>query len=327
MIDVQALFQQVAVLVLMIIPGVLLFKCKLSNDGLGKGLSNVILYAAQPALIIAGFVSVDFNTEVLGRMGMVFILALIAQLLFFLVGFLVFRPAPEKKRQVLIFSTVFTNAGYMGIPLLCALFEDIYPEVAIYASVYVTAFNLLVWSLGAYLYTGEKKYISVRKMIVNPATISTFVGFGIFLLSVIPAVRDAIIVPFVRTPGILLSLINGLKGLVAPLAMLLIGLRLAEVDFKAAFRDKYLYINMILTLFITPLLVFGIMKLLAVCHIYNDSLTTSVLLISAAAPAATATSMFAEKYDGDAKYASIIVSVSSVLCVVTMPIVCMLSNI
>lgn len=326
MIDIKALFEQVAVLVLLMVPGVLLSKCRLSTEGLGKGLSNIILYAAQPALIIAGFVSVDFDTAVLKRMGMVFVLALVAQMLFFLVGFLIFRRAEEKKRQVLIFSTVFTNAGYMGIPLLCALFEDVYPEVAIYASVYVTAFNILVWSLGAFLYTGEKRYISVRKMILNPATISTFIGLLIFILSAIPACRDAVIIPYIRTPGIVLSLMNGLKGLVAPLAMLLIGLRLAEVDFRTAFRDKYLYINMFLTLFITPALVFGIMKLLSLFRLYDDSLTTSVLLISAAAPAATATSMFAEKFDGDAKYASVIVSVSSVLCVVSMPLVSLLGN-
>lgn len=326
MIDIQSLFEQVAVLVLMILPGFLLSKFHLSTDGLGKGLSNIILYAAQPALIIAGFVSVDFDMAILKRMGAVFLLAILAQLLFFLLASLVFHKAETRKKQVLIFSTVFTNAGYMGIPLLCALFEDVYPEVAIYASVYVTAFNVLVWSLGAYLYTGEKKYISVKKMILNPATISTLVGLAIFLLTLFPAIRDSFIIPVVREDGIVNSLMQGLKGLVAPLAMLLIGLRLSEVDWKNAFKDKYLYINMLLSLFLTPLAIFGILKLLEVCHIYQDALTTSVLLISAAAPAATATSMFAEKFDGDSPYASVIVSLSSILCVISMPIVCFICN-
>ena len=269
----------------------------------------------------------DFNTDVLLRMLAVFLLSLTVQLMFFGVAKLFFRKAPQKMRQVLIFSTVFTNAGYMGIPLLCALFEKQFPEVAIYASVYVTAFNVLVWSLGAYLYTEDKQYISVKKMVLNPATLSTLVGLAIFLLSAIPSVRDAVILPYIRSEGIVSSLISGLKGLVAPLAMFLIGLRLREIDLRRAFADKYLYINIFVSLFLTPALAFGLVKLISLVGIYSDDLVTSVILISAAAPAATATGMFAEKYDGDARYASLIVSVTSVLCVVSMPIVSLLTTI
>ncbi len=325
MINATILFEQVAVLVLIMIPGFLLAKGKLVSDGFGKSLSNVILYAAQPALIIAGFVSVDFNTAVLLRMCAVFLLAILAHLLFYALALLFFRKAPEKKRSVLIFSTVFTNAGYMGIPLLEALFIDTVPEIAIYGSVYVTAFNIFVWSLGAYLYTSDKSYISPKKMIVNPATISTFIGLAIFLLSAVPAVRDAVIIPYIRDEGIVNSLMSGMKALVAPLAMLLIGFRFAELDFKRLWRDKHLYLNLLLTLFLAPALVWAILKLVSLSGLYNDPLVTAVLLMSAAAPAATATGMFAEKFDGDAPYASLVVSLSSVLCVVSMPIVSLLT--
>ncbi len=325
MIDATILFEQVAVLVLIMVPGFLLAKFRLVTDGFGKSLSNVILYAAQPALIIMGFVSVDFNTAVVFRMCAVFLLAIVAHLLFYGLATLVFAKAPAKRRSVLIFSTVFTNAGYMGIPLLEALFGSTVPEIAIYGSVYVTAFNVFVWSLGAYLYTFDKSYISVKKMILNPATISTFVGLAIFLLSAIPSVRDAVIIPYIRNDGIASSLLSGMKALVAPLAMLLIGFRFAELNFKSIWKDKYLYINIILTLFITPAIIWAMLKLLAVTGIYDDSLVLAVLLMSAAAPAATATGMFAEKFDGDAPYASLIVSVTSLLCIVSMPILSLLT--
>jgi len=329
MIDAVKLFEQVAVLVLIMIPGFLLGKFKLVGDGFGKWISNVILYAAQPALIIMGFVSVDFGTEVLLRMGAVFVLAIVAHLLFFGVALLFFRKAPAKRRSVLLFSTVFTNAGYMGIPLLESLFLDTHPEIAIYGSVYVTAFNIFVWSLGSYLYTGDKKYISVKKMIVNPATLSTFVGLAIFFLSAIPAVRNSLIIPYIRgeVSSVFPSFMNSMKALVAPLAMLLIGFRFVDLKFKSVFKDKYLYINLFVTLFLTPALIWAIVKLLAVTHIYDDELVMSVLLLSAAAPAATATSMFAEKYDGDSPYASLIVSVTSVFCIISMPIVALLTMI
>ena len=237
MIDTGILFSQVAVLVLIMVPGYLVAKYKLVGDGFGKSLSNIILYVAQPALIIAGFVSIDFDLTVLGRMGILFLLAMLVHLMFFGISSLVFKNAPTRKKSVLVFSTVFTNAGYMGIPLLEALFSNTVPEIAIYGSVYVTAFNIYVWSLGAYLYTADKKYISVKKMIVNPATISTFIGLAIFFLSAIPQVRDAIVVPYIRSEGIVPALIASLKSLVAPLAMLLIGFRFAEIKLKSVFKD------------------------------------------------------------------------------------------
>lgn len=325
MIDPLLLLVQVAILVLMIVPGFILARVKLLPAGTGKALSNIILYAAQVALIISGFCSVDPTKEILLRMLAVFLLAILSHILFFFIGWLCFRRAEKAKKKVLIFSTVFTNAGYMGIPLLVALFGDTHPEVAIYGSVYVTAFNLYLWSLGAFLYTDDKKYISPRKMLINPATIATFVGLFIFALAAIPAVNTHFIVPIIREPkGIVFPLLNNLKGLVAPLSMILIGLRLTELKLGRALKDKYLYLNLFVSLFVVPAAVFLLVKLLSVTGIYHDELAASVLMISAAAPAATATSMFAEKFDGDSVYAGLIVSITSILCVVTMPLVCLL---
>lgn len=325
MIDPIILFRQVAVLVLLMIPGVLLSKFNLIGEGFGKALSNVILYAAQPALIIMGFVAVDFNAEVVLRMIAVFVFALVAHLLFYGISLLTYRHAPEKRKNVLVFATIFTNAGYMGIPLLEALFGKTFPEIAIYGSVYVTAFNIYLWTLGAYLYTKDRKYISAKKMIINPATISTFIGLIIFALSAIPAARDAVVIPYLRNEGVINSVMVSLKSLVAPLSMLLIGFRLKDINIKAAFKEKYVYISIFVTLFLTPAVLFGIMKLLSLVNVYNDPLTLSVLLISASAPAATATCMFSEKFDGDSAYAGLIVSLTSVLCIFSMPIVSMLT--
>ena len=327
MIDPLLLLIQVAILVLMIIPGFLLAKAKLMPEGAGKAISNLVLYAAQVALIIAGFCSVDPTKKILLRMLAVFLLAVVSHFLFYMIGRLCFRSAEIAKRKVLIFSTVFTNAGYMGIPLLIALFGAEHLEVAVYGSAYATASNLFVWSLGAFLYTDDKKYISVKKMIINPATLATFVGLVIFALAAIPAINEHLIVPIVRNPnGIVTPLLNNLKGLVAPLSMFIIGLKLTELKIGKAFRDKYLYINILISLFIVPIATFALLKLISVLGIYHDELTASVLMISAAAPAATSTSMFAEKFDGDSVYAGLIVSITSILCVVTMPLVCALTQ-
>ncbi len=326
MIDISLLIPNVLMLVLLIVPGFLLSKFHLVGEGFGKGLSNLVFYIAQPALFIAGYVAVDATREIVIRMIAIFVLACLFHLFFFAIGSLVFKKAPEGKKQVLVFSTVFTNAGYMGIPLLEALFSETYPEIAIYGSVYVFAFNAVAWSLGAYIYTKDKSYISPKKIFLNPATISCAVGILFFVFSAFPSLRDAVVVPLFRTPGsIVYSLMNTLKALVAPISMMVIGLRMAELKLKETVKDTRLYINFVLSLLLLPIAVFGILKLISLIGVYHDPLTASVLVMSAAAPAAAITCMFAEKFEGDAVYASVIVSLTSVLCVVSMPLVCSLT--
>jgi predicted permease len=326
MIDITILFIQVAVLVLMIIPGFLLAKFRLSNELLGKGVSNIILYAAQPALIISGYAYTPYNPDILQRMLAVLFFSILVHTVFTLVAFLVYHKAPAGKKQPLMFATVFTNAGYMGIPLLKAIFGA---EVAIYGSIYVFVFNVFVWSVGAYLYTGDRKYISAKKMILNPATVSAIVGLVFFVLSAFganPFLLDLSSLPIADSAvTVFRNLINGMEQLVAPLAMLIIGLRLAEVDFSRVFCDKWLYLYLVVGMLLTPALIWGISRLIGLVGIYYDAQITNIILLSTAAPAATATSMFAEKFDGDAAYAGVLVSVSSLLCLATMPLVSLLS--
>lgn len=323
MIDISILFSKVALLLLMIVPGFLLAKGKLAPDSLGKGISNLILYAAQPALIIKGYIR-EFDMEVFRRALLILLFSLITHLLFTAVAVTVYRKGrPEAQLRVLRYATVFTNAGYMGIPLICAIFNA---EYAIYASIYVMVFNIFCWSLGCFLYTKDKTYMSPRKMFLNPASISTYVGLLLFftplnrLLAPLPAVYTFSDV----LKSIPYDLIDGLQALVAPLAMILIGLRLAELDWKRAFKDSYLYIYLFVRMLFSPALVWAITKLLMFIPLFNDPVVMTVVLLSAATPAATATSMFAEKFDSDSVYAGKLVSISTLVSLATMPLVALL---
>lgn len=326
MIDIPTLFSQIAVMALMIIPGVVLVKARLAPEGLGKGLANIVLYITQPVMIVAGFLSTDPTKEILLRMLAVFVFSIVVHILFFGIGRLFFNRAPSGRREVLIFATTFSNAGFFGIPLLVALFGESFPEVAIYASIYVATFNIYVWSLGAYIFTHDKSYISPKKMLLNPSMVATYIGLFFFALSAIASVRDAFIIPFFRVDtSILYDVIQFLQGTVAPLAMFVVGLQLAKVELRHAFTEKALYAYLGISLFLIPLVTFALTSLTSLLGIYSDPLAESVLLLSAATPAATATSMFAELHDGDTRFSGLVVSVSSVLCIVSMPIVSLLS--
>ena len=311
MIDIATLFNSVLLLLLMVIPGILMSKFGLSNKLFGKGISNLILYVTQPALIIHAYVR-DFDKEVFIRAAIVLIFAIVVHLLFTFIAFMLYKKFPDDIKRVLRFATIFTNAGYMGIPLITSILND---EAAIYASIYVIVFNVFAWTVGCYIYTDNGKYISLKKALLNPATISTLIGLTIFVLPINGYV-----------PAVLSNLLVSMKDMVAPLSMLLIGLQLANIDLKGIFKDVAMYKYLVLRMLLIPTAVWGILKITSLCG-YSDPTVMTVVLICSATPAAAATSMFAEIFDGNATYSSKIVSVSTILSLITMPIVALLLNI
>ncbi len=299
----------VGMFLLFMVPGVILKKTKLVSDRFAKDTSNMILYIAQPILIFLSCFR-TFDADVAKRAGLVFILAMAAHIIFFLISLLFFHHAPPHRQSVLRFSIVFSNAGFMGIPLIEATFGN---EAVIYASIYVMAFQLFLWTLGCYLYTGDKKYFSVKKVFLNPSTIATVLGLVVFFTSF----SDVI-----GSNNIVYETLDKIKGVVAPLSMFVIGFRLADLfkDLKKVFNYRF-PICIALRLLLCPFVMFLILFLLTKVGICTDEISTAVVLISSATPIASATSMLAEKFDGDALYAGTLVSVSTILSVLTIPLI------
>ena len=329
----------VAILFVMMIPGIILKKCRLASDGLGKGISNLVLYIAQPALILYAYLSFEGKFADIWLDGvLVLAFSVIAHCIFSGVALLTFRRAPDSAKRMLRFATVFSNAAFMGIPLIQAIFNT-RPEVTIYASIYNITFNMFLWTLGVYFctsgrdrdnngsddWTDEKKkrrksVLSFVKVLVHPVTLASVIGIVLLATGVNNATLASIKLDIIST------CLEMLKNLVAPLSMTVLGLRIAEVKWRGMLRDKYMYLFLALRHILLPLAVVAVMKLCAVIGvpISYDVLTVTVIL--AAAPAASSATMFAEKYDCDASYVSRIVAISTVLCIGTMPLIVMLAN-
>lgn len=314
----------VALLFIMMVPGILLKKCNLSTDGIGKGLSNLVLYIAQPALIFLAYVR-DYDESIMRGSIVVLALSVVAHAIFCAVALPVFKNAPNGKDRMLKFATIFSNAAFMGIPLIAAVLEESCPGATLYASIYNITFNLFLWSLGVYICTNEKDAnknniddhiearksgASITKALVHPVTIAAAIGLIFFILPINSYV-----------PELAVESLTMLKGLVAPLSMVVIGLRLADMDFKGVFRDKYMYIFLALRHLVLPLLVVGVIKLLGLVGLTIDDTVAMVVVIMASAPAATSATMFAEKYDCDAAYVSRLVTISTLLSIATMPLI------
>ena len=324
---VTKLIYNVGLLFIMMLPGIILKKCKLSTDGLGKGISNLVLYIAQPVLIFLAYVR-PYDSEVLINSLWVLLFSIIGQAIFAVVSHFVYMKAPDSARRMLRFATIFSNAAFMGIPLISAVLGD---DATIYASVYNISFNGFLWTLGVNIcvkdrdvdgddiadgeHLKKKSGASITKAMLHPTMIAAALGLVFFFLPI-----DTYI------PDIITESLTMLKNLVAPLSMVVIGMRLADLDLRGFFKDKYLYIFLVLRHLALPALVFFVMRAVAL-FVTSDNTVMMSVLIMASAPAATSGTMFAEMYDCDAAYVSKLVAVSTILSLATMPLVSLLMNI
>lgn len=324
MVKVSLLFISVLTLFCYMIPGFILRKTKLADNGFAKTLSVLTLYVAQVSMIIHGFL-VEFNLKVLKGIALVFIFGLIAHIVFYFLAKNLFKKAPERLRKVLRFGVIFSNAGYMGIPVISDVFGS---EYVIYATVYIVWFNVFAYSLGRLIYTDDKKYISVKKIFINPAVIPIMIGLVMFLTGGGSWVQQTLNQSgFVaEAVNLFYNILTVLKNMVAPASMMIIGIKLADINFKGVFRDKYLYPFIAIRLLIFPAVTWAIMR---ICLIFGliDGTAMAIVLILSSTPAAALTTMFAELYDCDAVYAGKLVAITTVLSVATMPIVALLLQI
>ena len=281
----------------------------------------MILYVAQVALIFHGFI-IEFDATVFKGICQVFLLALITHIVFYLLSRQFFRKAPDKLRGVLQFGIIFSNAGYMGIPVVNDVFG---PEYTIYATVYIVWFNVFAFSLGRLIYTEDKKYISIKEAIINPAVLPIMMGLVIYLTGIGGWIQNVIKTDTLLGTvfDILYNILTVLKNMVAPASMMVIGARLADINFKVIFKDKYMYPFVALRLFVFPAIVWLIMKFISFTGLLDETAMTVVLILSST-PAAAVTTMFAELYDGDAPYAGKMVALTTILSVISMPIVALL---
>jgi predicted permease len=308
------------------VPGVLLKKLNMASDSFGKGLSNLVLYIAQPALTFLAYLR-PYDEKILINSIYVFVFSIILHSLLSVVAMISFKKAPDAMARMLRFSTIFSNVAFMGIPLIAAVLEPDYPGSTVYALIYSITFNVFLWSLGVKICTkGRDKngnnvddykeqaslFASIKQALTHPTTIASAIGLVFFILPIEGYV-----------PEIAEEAFGMLRNLVAPLSMVVIGLRLADMSFKGMLKDKEMYIFIALRHFLLPLVSLGLVKLVDLV-IEIDIAVQMVIVILAAAPAATSATMFAEKYDCDAIYVSRLVTVSTILSIVTIPLILLL---
>ena len=290
---------QVVELFILIGIGFLCGKTKMLNDKTAKSITDIVLYIVCPGVIIENFIR-PFDTNMLGGLLTTAAASFLIQLLSIVIAMLIFHDKEPKKNRVYRFALIFSNCGYMSLPMQQAILGS---DGVFFGAVYIVIFNIIMWTFGVWLSSGDKKSMSLKKIALNPCIIGMVVGFVIFLTSC--PIHEVIAKP-----------IGFLANLNTPLPMMIVGYYLSQSKISDAFKDGKGFICVLFRLIAIPLLAFGGMMM---CGIRGTVLITCV--IAAAAPVAAATTMFAAKFDNDAKLSVNLVTLSTLLSVITMPLI------
>ncbi len=311
-------------LVIMAVPGYILVKTKLLPESGSGPLSTFVLYASQTLLVFMSFQKGGYTPQIGVNMLWCLLLTAVVYIAMACIMYLCVRNKNKEARLDCVrYASVFSNAGFMGFPLLDALYAGdkiLRAEVMLYAAAVVAMFNVLNWTLGVFMMTGDRKEISLKKIFLNPVIIAVVIGFVLLvtiqkpLYDVAPAgsTVDSVVTK-------LLDSLNAIGQTVTPLSMAVIGMKLASVNLKELFLDKWAYVTAFFKLIAMSLLTILIVAWLPVAEPVKY-----VMFFLMSMPSAASATLFAVKFNKDSKSASVYLLLNTVLSILTVSVMFLL---
>lgn len=300
--DIMVVFQTMLKLFLLLVLGFVLFKCHIFDEYTNKKISSLIVNVASPMLIISSIAGVEGNNK-----SIVFLMigaGILMYIGFIILGKIINRifPFPKKDWPVYECMVVFANTGFMGYPVLLDVFGQ---EAVFYASLIHMAFNFFVYTYAIMCLTkGDDSEFKLNfKQLLTPGIILIFVGIFIYLFDI-------------QLPSVLMDTVNSVGSLTAPLSMMMIGSSLAVYPIKDSFTDWRSYVFAFVRLIIVPFVTMIMCRLL---HI--DSYYANITIITNAMPVGSMVLMLATQYNANVKIVTRNIVVSTLLSVITIPIV------
>ncbi|MDE6362142.1 MAG: AEC family transporter [Clostridia bacterium] len=295
------------------IPGYILIKVKAVKSDHIASFSKLLMFVCQPALTLYSFNKANFTKE-LGVNLLIFLAIItLAQLIFIGVFYLIFRKKMSDVRyRITTVATTLSNCSFLGVPLLEAIFPNS-PNVAVYSMMYFLSMSLLGWTLVSAIITRDKKYISIKKILINPATLSIAVSLPFFFTGFKISADNG------QLLGQIENMINILGKMTTPLCMLVMGMRLATIKFKSLFTNWMQYFAVAVNQVIFPLCVLGALALFGV-----DEELKWCMFIMCACPVAAVVQNYAEILGEGQDTAANMVLLGTLLSIVTLPLMALL---
>jgi len=292
---------QLQLLLLMAAGFVLTRKGTINASG-QKALSNLLISFFLPCSIVCSY-QIELNMEVLSATGLAFLLACAAQAMYYLAGRLLFRGQPPEKLACLRYATLCSNAGFLGLPIIGGVYGAM---GSLLTSVALIPQRVVMWSAGFALFAHVDGKSVVKKVLTHPCIIAVYIGFALMFAG------------NPTLPAFLQKALSSAGGCTTPVSMLVIGSILAQAK-NVNLKDKTVVWFSVVRLLIIPLAMLAAMRLLGV-----ESTLLGVMVLISAMPAGSTTAILADKYNGDAPFASCMVFVSTIASMVTLPLLCLL---
>ncbi len=261
-------------------------------------LVRLLMDVAMPMMVLDAFNRPTTREEILSSVWVI-VISLLGCVITGLIGLMLWKNQPKNRKKVLMYASMFSNAGNAGLPIISLVFG---PVGVFYASMYLIPPRILQWTVGLGLFVKPEKGGWVKNVLLNPMVVMIYIGA--FLMAT-----------QWQIPGVFGTAISNLGDMTAPLSMVLIGATLAHIDWKML-MDRSVLVTSLFRLIVFPLLFAVALKL---CRV--DELTMNICVILLAMPVASNTAAMAERYGGDYVFASACVSVSTLLSILTVPVI------
>ena len=300
------MLRNVLLFVALAVPGYILVKTKLMGKKSSGVLSKLLTYIGMPFLVLSSTLNVSFTGEMTLKIVLVGITGVIFTIAVFLLSALLVKGKEEQKKKGMArFCMVFSNNGFLGIPLAKAVFGE--SPVVTYLIVLNIITNVLMFTMGVYLISGDKSLISIRKALLNPVLISFVIGIALNLIGTTKYVPEV-------------ATFSGyFSNIVTPVSMTILGMKMAEISFLTLFKKGMMYFVSAIKLVIVPALAVGIALLLKLLFAIDNEIILGYF-IALAMPTAGLASTFSDRYDGDTENAVIFTLGSTLFSVVTIPV-------
>ncbi len=288
------------------VPGFLMIKARIIKSESISAFAKLLLYVCQPCLVVSALTGVEYSKKTAVDLLIVFTIILVSELLTTGVLVLVFRKKyAEARFRIYTVASCMGNVGFIGVPVIKALLPG-NPEAVAFTAAASLALNVYGWTIASAVISGDRKYISVKKIILNPATVAIIVALPLFFTNT-------------KIPGAVGEEVDLIGRFSTPLCMIVMGARLACSKFSDVFLKIGNYLTVALKQIVYPLSVLLILKLLPL----DGSMKCAVYVI-ACCPVASMVLNFSELIGKGREEAAGVLLLGTTLSCLTLPLMILL---
>ncbi len=291
--------KQIVVMMTFMAIGYIFKKKNVLNDESSTTLSRLIVNVFLPAMAFSTFAE-NFRRDVITEKAQLLLMSLIVLTVTGIISIFLAKLFSKNKntQAVYIYSFTIPNIGYMGYPLVKAVFGD---ATLLDAMIFCIPYNIYIYTIGMYLLTPIKKI--TPKFFLNPSIIAIFIGIAVGLSGI-------------TLPGTITDILDMGSNCMAPCAMILTGIVFARIDLISMLRDYKSYIASAIRLFIIPVSVMAVLRAVGMPDVWVLAAISMLAM-----PLGINSVVFPEAFGGDSETGAKVCLMSGILGIITIPIV------